>query len=239
MFWTTLSQSFEAQTKEAARCKPRCSTLILGKRHADPSSLSHSLRLHSDDTEYRLPSPLEAVPRVVLQDCRAHGYRLHAVSTEVGYLLDVLGVSCSRALLIRPSFSSPRSSFLTLVCLPRRSFDSPETVLILRSIQPFETLYLTRSTNRLNEAVTSSFSISSSLSASFSSRPPTVPTANEGLSASRAIVNELDAARFDPLLVKAIAKGASRAVELYVQKAEALVRSLAPLSRQLLVERAR
>jgi hypothetical protein len=106
------------------------------------------------------------------------------------------------------------------------SFSSPETVLVLRSIQPFETLYLTRSTNRLTEAVTSSFSVSSSLSASFSSRPPSVPTANEGLAAARAVVNELDAARFDPLLVKAIAKGASRAVELYVQKAESLVRRL-------------
>lgn len=105
------------------------------------------------------------------------------------------------------------------------SHRSPETVLVLRAIQPFETLYVNRSSNRLTEAVTSSFSIStaSSLSSSFSSRPPAVPTANEGLAAARAIVNELDAARFDPLLVKVVAKGASRAVELFVQKAEHLV----------------
>ncbi|GEM10348.1 componentof oligomeric golgi complex 5 [Rhodotorula toruloides] len=99
---------------------------------------------------------------------------------------------------------------------------SPETVLILRAIQPFETLYLTRSTNRLTEAVSSAFSISSSLTSSFSSRPSAVPTANEGLTTARAIVNELDAARFDPLLAKAIAKGASRAVEAFVSRAEAL-----------------
>ncbi|GAA5906661.1 hypothetical protein JCM5296_006448 [Sporobolomyces johnsonii] len=100
---------------------------------------------------------------------------------------------------------------------------SPETVLALRAIQPFETLYLTRSTNRLNEAVSSAFSVSSSLASSFSSRPPSVPTANEGLAAARAVVNELDAARFDPLLVKAVATGASRAVDVFVQRTESLI----------------
>lgn len=100
---------------------------------------------------------------------------------------------------------------------------SPETIILLRSILPFETLYLTRSSNRLNEAVSSSYSVSSSLSSSFTSRPPTAPTANEGLATARAIVNELDAARFDPLLVKAIARGAARAVESYVAKATVLV----------------
>ncbi|GAA5944607.1 hypothetical protein JCM3775_005849 [Rhodotorula graminis] len=100
---------------------------------------------------------------------------------------------------------------------------STETVLVLRAIQPFETLYLTRSTNRLTEAVTSAFSISSSLTPSFSARPPTVPTANEGLTTARSIVNELDAARFDPLLVKAVAKGASRAVDTFVSRSEGLI----------------
>ncbi|GAA5906439.1 hypothetical protein JCM8208_004660 [Rhodotorula glutinis] len=100
---------------------------------------------------------------------------------------------------------------------------SPETVLVLRAIQPFETLYLTRSTNRLSEAVTSAFSISSSLTPSFSARPPTVPTANEGLTTARSIVNELDAARFDPLLVRAVAKGASRAVDTFVNRSEGLI----------------
>ncbi|GAA5826357.1 hypothetical protein JCM5353_004728 [Sporobolomyces roseus] len=103
------------------------------------------------------------------------------------------------------------------------SHQSPETVLVLRSIQPFETLYLTRSTNRLSDSVSSAFSISSSLAASFTSRPPSAPTANEGLATARAIVNELDAARFDPLLVKAVAKGAGRGVENFIQRAEALI----------------
>lgn len=103
---------------------------------------------------------------------------------------------------------------------------SPETVLVLRAIQPFETLYLTRSTNRLTEAVTSAFSLSSSLTPSFSARPPTVPTANEGLTTARSIVNELDAARFDPLLVRAVAKGAARAIDTFVNRSEGLVRLL-------------
>jgi len=36
----------------------------------------------------------------------------------------------------------------------------------------------------------------------------------------------LDEARFDPLLVKAVAKGAGRAVETFIQRAEALVRTV-------------
>ncbi|KAK4699584.1 conserved oligomeric Golgi complex subunit 5, partial [Phenoliferia sp. Uapishka_3] len=100
---------------------------------------------------------------------------------------------------------------------------SPETILVLRSIHAFETLYLTRSTNRLTESVSTSFSISSSISSSFTSRAPTFPGPNEGLAAARAVVNELDAARFDPLLVKAVAKGAARAVEGFVGKADALI----------------
>ncbi|GAA6016444.1 hypothetical protein JCM11491_002415 [Sporobolomyces phaffii] len=103
------------------------------------------------------------------------------------------------------------------------SQQSPETVLVLRSIQPFESLYLTRSTNRLNDSVSSAFSISSSLAASFTSRPPTAPTANEGLATARAIVNELDAARFDPILSNQVAKGASRAIDAFLQRAEGLV----------------
>ncbi|SGY26040.1 BQ5605_C018g08693 [Microbotryum silenes-dioicae] len=96
---------------------------------------------------------------------------------------------------------------------------SSEAVQILRAIQPFETLYLTRSSNRLLDSVGSAFSLSSA--SSNASR--TIPTANEGLGTARAIVNELDAARFDPLLVKNVAKGAARAVDTFVGTAESLV----------------
>ncbi|EJT98396.1 hypothetical protein DACRYDRAFT_96576 [Dacryopinax primogenitus] len=68
------------------------------------------------------------------------------------------------------------------------SQQSPETVLILRSISQFETLYLSRSTVRLNEAV----------SAVVANKDATLLV--------RTIANELDKARFDPLLVRSVAR---------------------------------
>ena len=90
---------------------------------------------------------------------------------------------------------------------------SPETILTLRAIQPFENLYLTRSRNRLNEAVMSAFSLAATAASSQLSQDggaaggaaggggggaAAVPTASGGLMLARAVVNELDAARFDP-----------------------------------------
>ena len=90
---------------------------------------------------------------------------------------------------------------------------SPETVILLRAIQPFELQYLSRSTSRLNEAVAAAFA--------GGSRSP--PGASEGLTASRALSNELDSARFDPLLVKSVAKNVAKSVEMFVGRTEALV----------------
>ncbi|GAA6026653.1 hypothetical protein JCM8202_000464 [Rhodotorula sphaerocarpa] len=103
---------------------------------------------------------------------------------------------------------------------------SPETILTLRAIQPFEALYLARSRTRLNDAVQSAFSISSGGGGGLSSsgaQDAVTPTANEGLQLARAVVNELDAARFDPLLARAVAKNSARAVEAFVGRAEALI----------------
>lgn len=107
---------------------------------------------------------------------------------------------------------------------------SPETILTLRAIQPFEALYLARSRNRLGDAVQSAFSLSSAGGGGMSTPggggghgAEATPTANEGLTLARAIVNELDAARFDPLLAKAVAKGSARAVDAFVSRAESLV----------------
>ncbi|KWU42843.1 hypothetical protein RHOSPDRAFT_7839, partial [Rhodotorula sp. JG-1b] len=110
---------------------------------------------------------------------------------------------------------------------------SPETILTLRAIQPFENLYLTRSRNRLSDAVQSAFSLAAPASQSQDGGAAggggggggaaAVPTASGGLMLARAIVNELDAARFDPLLAKAVAKGSARAIDAFVNKAEALI----------------
>lgn len=108
----------------------------------------------------------------------------------------------------------------------------PETILLLRAVQPFESLYLTRATNRLNESISSAFSLASSsssnplsLPASFtsSSRGTTIPTGNEGQTTARLIVNELDKVRFDPLLVKAVARSLVRGVDVFVTRCQGLV----------------
>ncbi|GAA5884930.1 hypothetical protein JCM3774_004581, partial [Rhodotorula dairenensis] len=114
---------------------------------------------------------------------------------------------------------------------------SPETILTLRAIQPFENLYLARSRTRLTDAVHASYSSSFTPAHDIGgvgggpdgslvnggAAGTVVPTASAGLALARAIVNELDAARFDPLLAKAVARGSARAIDAFVSRAEALV----------------
>jgi hypothetical protein len=111
---------------------------------------------------------------------------------------------------------------------------SPETVLVLRSIQPFETVYLTRSTNRLNDSISKSFNqlnssmITSSFITSSLSRlpggPPSIPTAQEGLNFSRLILNELDAVKFDAILSKnLVEKVVKTNLEQFLQRCMDLV----------------
>lgn len=92
---------------------------------------------------------------------------------------------------------------------------SPETNLVLRALFTFEALYVSRSSTRMNEAVAQAFS--------GGSRAP--PGANEGINIVRAVTNELDSARFDPLLVRAVAKNAAASVENVATKADGLVRA--------------
>lgn len=69
----------------------------------------------------------------------------------------------------------------------------------------------------MNEAVAQAFS--------GGSRAP--PGANEGNNIVRAVTNELDSARFDPLLVRAVAKNAATSLENVATKADGLVRERA------------
>ncbi|CAE6385210.1 unnamed protein product, partial [Rhizoctonia solani] len=71
-------------------------------------------------------------------------------------------------------------------------------------------LYLSRSTARMNETIATAVRQS----------PPGAP---EGLAISRTIVNELDSARFDPLLVKSVAKNVGGALELLVSRTDTLI----------------
>lgn len=92
---------------------------------------------------------------------------------------------------------------------------SPETILILRSIGTFEKLYLTRTTNRINEAVNTSFA--------GGARQP--PGATEGVTVGRIMVNELDAARIDPLLSWSVSRVVSKTLDYIVNRSESLVRT--------------
>lgn len=92
-------------------------------------------------------------------------------------------------------------------------FHSPETVLVLRAITNFEALYLSRSSNRMTEAV--------GTAVAGGVRAP--PGMAEGVAVARMIANELDSARFDPLLVKAVAKSVANALEIFLARIDALV----------------
>lgn len=91
---------------------------------------------------------------------------------------------------------------------------SPETVLILRALSNFEALYLSRSSNRLNETVGQAF-------AGGSKAPPGM---NEGIAIARTIANELDSAKFDPLLVRAVSKSVVGNIDLFLSRVDGLVR---------------
>lgn len=74
-------------------------------------------------------------------------------------------------------------------------------MLVLRSVSTFETLYLSRSTSRMSDAVTLAMS-------HYSVPRGMAPNAGDGVNIARAITNELDSARFDPLLVRTGARNA-------------------------------
>ncbi|KAH9940460.1 uncharacterized protein BXZ73DRAFT_98890 [Epithele typhae] len=90
---------------------------------------------------------------------------------------------------------------------------STETVLVLRALSNFESLYLSRSSNRLNEAVGQAFS--------GGSRSP--PGMSEGVNIARAIANELDSAKFDPLLVQSVARYATTSLELLLKRLDGMI----------------
>ncbi|KAG8987965.1 hypothetical protein FRB94_007800 [Tulasnella sp. JGI-2019a] len=93
-----------------------------------------------------------------------------------------------------------------------QSYQSPETVLVLRAITNFEALYLSRSSNRLTEAV--------GTAVAGGARAP--PGMAEGVAVARTVANELDSARFDPLLVKAVAKSVASALDIFLARVDAL-----------------
>ena len=82
---------------------------------------------------------------------------------------------------------------------------------MLRSVSVFETLYLSRSTSRMTEAVSSALS-------QYSNSRGTAPGASDGVTVARIITNELDSAKFDPLLVRTVARNASRVLNNFISR---------------------
>ncbi|KAK0455394.1 Golgi transport complex subunit 5-domain-containing protein [Desarmillaria tabescens] len=93
------------------------------------------------------------------------------------------------------------------------TYQSPETVLVLRALSNFESLYLSRSSTKLNESV----------SQAFSGGIRTPPGIAEGINIARTVANELDSARFDPLLVRAVAKSATTSIDMVISRLDGLV----------------
>lgn len=98
---------------------------------------------------------------------------------------------------------------LTVVILTH----SPETILLLRSLSSIEAQYLARSSNKITEAIGQTYS--------GGARAPS--GSSEGINVARIVVNEMDAARFDPLLVKAVAKNTATCLDNILNRLEALV----------------
>jgi hypothetical protein len=92
-------------------------------------------------------------------------------------------------------------------------FYSPETILVLRSLASVEASYLSKSSIRLNEAIGQAFV--------GGSRSP--PGTNEAVSVARSIANELDSARFDPILVKGVARAVKGALEFILSRVDPLI----------------
>ena len=90
---------------------------------------------------------------------------------------------------------------------------SPETILIVRALANLESLYLSRSAIRVNEVIAQAFA--------GGARAP--PAMGEGLGIARAITNELEAAKFDPLLVINVARNVQGSLELLLTRADPLV----------------
>lgn len=98
--------------------------------------------------------------------------------------------------------------------------------MILKALTVFEQSYLQRSAIRLNEVVAQSVA--------GGARSP--PAMGEGLSIARTAINELDAAKFDPLLVKAVAKNVNSSLELLLSRLDPLVKHAQSVFKKVLTE---
>ncbi|KAI4519196.1 hypothetical protein K525DRAFT_362909 [Schizophyllum commune Loenen D] len=152
---------------------------------------------------------LETKPSVTFWTALSRSLEKHAKEACKGstFLQQTLGGGYPRLLRLFHQFFAKIAVHTDTVYI--HSQQSTETILVLRALSTFEAFYLTRSTSKLNEAVGQAFKLT--------------PGATEGTNVARTVVNELDTARFDPLLVRAVAKNAAASLEMFVQRADNMV----------------
>ncbi|KAI5889748.1 uncharacterized protein SCHCODRAFT_02601723 [Schizophyllum commune H4-8] len=157
---------------------------------------------------------LETKPSVTFWTALSRSLEKHAKEACKGecdscstFLQQTLGGGYPRLLRLFQQFFAKIAVHTDTVYI--HSQQSTETILVLRALSTFEAFYLTRSTSKLNEAVGQAFKMT--------------PGATEGTNVARTVINELDTARFDPLLVRAVAKNAAASLEMFVQRADNMV----------------
>ncbi|KAJ9100674.1 hypothetical protein QFC21_003719 [Naganishia friedmannii] len=91
--------------------------------------------------------------------------------------------------------------------------EAMNTIVILRSVATFEKMYLARTNNRINEAINAAYA--------GGSRQP--PGANDGVTIGRIMVNELDAARIDPLLSWSVARAVGQSIDYIISRSGSML----------------
>lgn len=203
MFWTSTAKSFERCAQDACKCA--CPAL-----HASWGFTADGRVQPLNSSSKR--SAVKGTP---------NSYVSSLTSWEGSRCIRI---RCTLALISRAS--SPHL-YPELGPAADATMERPETVLLLRAIQPFERLYVERSTSKMNEAVAEALK--------GGVRSP--PGATEGLAASRVLSNELDAVRFDPLLVRTVARNVARAMDSFGSRIDGLVRQPLPHWRGRILKR--
>ena len=165
--------------------RKRKTLLVVSRSRCGDIRLTISIKLVAAGPQYWLSSSPEVVSRLLWPYSGTYRYRLHSRSSKVSNRLSTLLIY------------------------------SPEAVLVLRSVSSFETLYLTRSTTRINDSVTSA------INNYVSSKAPLGP--GEGVNIARVITNELDSAKFDPLLVRTVARNGVKVLDSLVSRLDGMV----------------
>lgn len=192
-FWTTLATSLDTQTRAI------CEGEVLAAQNVSPRMLTVNI------------APSWSAANNFLQQALSSNYprflRLfHTFFAKIAVHTETV-------------YTQEHQRYVPIGTVPRRLHAktipySPETVLCLRAISKFETLYLSRSSARMTD----------SINAAFSGGYKQPPGSKEGNTVSRIMLNEMDSARFDPLLGRNMARLIGKAVDAITGKVDSLVR---------------